>query len=160
MCFSFPAFPFDIITVFVCHVHCCFPLVLCLTLFTSTSSGIFVLFSFLPARSFQVFATSPAGGGGTTVCFFYCVFQYIYTFSFFFCFLSIRLLCFCFLFVCFLSFLYLIECVCRACRIQYSDNTGVPGGLVGGPRAYHRVHARKAFFLRRKLISGKRESVN
>ena len=46
---------------------------------------------------------------------------------------------------------------------------GVPVGLVGGPRAYqdqfcgfkyHRVHARKDFFLHKKLISGKRESVS
>ena len=30
---------------------------------------------------------------------------------------SVRLLCFCFLCDCFVSFLYFIECVCRACRI-------------------------------------------
>ena len=38
--------------------------------------------------------------------------------------------------------------------------TGVPGGLVGGPRAYqdqcrgfksHRVHARRVFFLLKKI---------
>ena len=50
-------------------------------------------------------------------------------------------------------------------------NYGVPGGLVGGPRAYqdqfrgfksHRVHARivRAFSCRKKMISGKRESVS
>ena len=47
--------------------------------------------------------------------------------------------------------------------------TGVPGGLVGGPRAYqdqlrgfksHRVHARRDFFFHKKVISGKRESVS
>ena len=48
--------------------------------------------------------------------------------------------------------------------------SGVPGGLVGGPRAYqdqlrgfksHRVHAR-GFFLQKKMTinSGKRESVS
>ena len=59
--------------------------------------------------------------------------------------------------------------------VHYSANdkqAGVPGGLVGGPRAYyqhlfrgfksHRVHARD-FFLQQiyqeVLISGKRESV-
>ena len=45
----------------------------------------------------------------------------------------------------------------------------VPGGLVGGPRAYqdqcrgfkpHRVHALWGFFLHKKLKSGKRESVS
>ena len=51
----------------------------------------------------------------------------------------------------------------------YFLQAGVPGGLVGGPRAYqdqfrgfksHRVHARRDFFLHTKLISGKRESVS
>ena len=46
---------------------------------------------------------------------------------------------------------------------------GVPGGLVGGPRAYqdqfrgfksHRVYARRGFFFIRKLNSGKHESVS
>ena len=49
---------------------------------------------------------------------------------------------------------------------------GVPGGLVGGPRAYvhtkdqfrgfqsHRVHTRKGVFLHKKNISGKRESAH
>ena len=41
----------------------------------------------------------------------------------------------------------------------YGVRAGVPGGLVGGPRAYqdsfrefkyHRVHARRDFFLRKK----------
>ena len=55
--------------------------------------------------------------------------------------------------------------------LQYSDHliAGVPGGLVGGPRAYqdqirgfksHRVHARSDFFLHKTMISGKRESVS
>ena len=53
---------------------------------------------------------------------------------------------------------------------KHLDKAGVPGGLVGGPRAYqdqfrgfksHRVHARgRDFFLRKKMISGKRESVS
>ena len=34
---------------------------------------------------------------------------------------GICLLCFCFLFGCFLSFLYFIDCVCRASRISYDD---------------------------------------
>ena len=66
-----------------------FSLVLCLTLFTS--SGVFVIFLFFPARSFQVFATSPAGGG-TTVCFFY--FLLFFTFVLFF-----RIIFFAFVFV-------------------------------------------------------------
>ena len=43
---------------------------------------------------------------------------------------------------------------------------GVPGGLVGGPQDQfhgfksHRVHARRHFFLHKKLISGKRESAS
>ena len=45
----------------------------------------------------------------------------------------------------------------------------IPGGLVSGPRAYqdqfhgfksHRVHPRRVFFLHRKTVSGKRESVS
>ena len=51
----------------------------------------------------------------------------------------------------------------------YIAVAGVPGGLVGGPRAYqdqfrefksHRVNARRDFLLQTKLISGKRESVS
>ena len=71
------------------------PLVLRLTLFTS--SGVFVLF--VPARSFQVFATSPVchiacGGGARQFVFsiFSCFFLSFFSFS-----LSICLLCFCFL---------------------------------------------------------------
>jgi len=57
-------------------------------------------------------------------------------------------------------------------HVAKKDNnvhTGVPGGLVGGPRACqdqfrefesHRVHAHRDFFLHKKLISGKRESVS
>ena len=46
---------------------------------------------------------------------------------------------------------------------------GLPGGLIGGPRAYqdqfrrfksHRVHAGRGVFLHKKMISGKRESVS
>ena len=75
-------------------------------LFTlSTGSGVFV--PFFPARSFQVFATSPAGGGTTVVSPIFCC--YFFSFS-----LSICLLCF-------LSFLYFIECVCRACRTYHND---------------------------------------
>ena len=49
------------------------------------------------------------------------------------------------------------------------SNVGVPGGLVGGPRAHqnqfrgfksHRVHARRVFSCMKKMISGKRESVS
>ena len=56
-------------------------------------------------------------------------------------------------------------------REFFSPPSIVPGRLVGGPRAYqdqycggvksHRVHARRDFFLRKKkMISGKRESVS
>ena len=59
----------------------------------------------------------------------------------------------------------------RACLIIYwvIIQSGVPGGLVGGPLAYqdqyrgfksHRVHARRDFFLHKKMTSGKRESVS
>ena len=50
-----------------------------------------------------------------------------------------------------------------------NENNSVPGGLVGGPRAFqdqnsgckpHRVHARRGIFLLQKMISGKRESVS
>ena len=49
------------------------------------------------------------------------------------------------------------------------DFLGTEDGVVGGPRAYqdqfrgfksHRVHARRDFFLHKKMISGKRESVS
>ena len=88
---------------FVCY----FPLVLRLTLFTS--SRVF-LFLFYPARYFQVSATSPAGGARQFVS---CMFSF-----FFFSFDVSSLFL---LFLCFLLFLYFIECVCRACRIQYDD---------------------------------------
>ena len=51
----------------------------------------------------------------------------------------------------------------------YSYRVGVPGGLVGGPRAYedqfrgfksHRVNARGFFLQKKKMISGKRESAS
>ena len=44
-----------------------FSLVLCLTLFTS--SGVFVIFFFFPARSFSSVGHLACGGGGTTDCF-------------------------------------------------------------------------------------------
>ena len=67
--------------------------------------------SFLfPARSFPSVGHL-ACGGGTGDCFS----QFLP--SFFSISLSIHLLCFCFLFDCFFSFIYLIDCVCRACRI-------------------------------------------
>ena len=70
---------------------------------------------FFPARSFRVFATSP-WRGGTAVCFFSLFpsslfFFFSFDFSLFMCFLR------------FLSFLYFIECVCRAYRILYDDMT-------------------------------------
>ena len=86
---------------------CYFALVLCPTLFTS--GGVFLFsFFFFPAPSFQVFATSPAGGGHDSLL------LLVFIFLFF----SFDWPLF---FLCFLSFLYSIECVCRACRIQYDD---------------------------------------
>ena len=82
-----------------------FPLVLSLTLFTS--GGVFLLFLFFPARSFQMSATSPAGGHDS-----------LFLLLFFFHFLFSRFFFLVFVFLCFLSFLYFIEYVCRACRIR------------------------------------------
>ena len=64
--------------------------------------GTLLFFSFLLLVLFQVLATSPTGGGGTTDCFSY------FLLSFF---------SFLFLLDCFFSFLYCIDCVCRGCRI-------------------------------------------
>ena len=88
-----------------------FPLVLCLTLFTSS---VFVLFSFFQFVLFQASANLPAEGGHDSFCFFHFI-LFFPSFSFFSP--SICLLCFNFLSDCFLSFIYFIECVCRACRI-------------------------------------------
>ena len=51
--------------------------------------------------------------------------------------------------------------------ITVLQHAGVPGGLIGGPRAYqdlfrgfkyHRVHARRGFLLHNKLVGGRHES--
>ena len=53
--------------------------------------------------------------------------------------------------------------------LAYVSELESPGGLVGGPRAYRdqfrgfeypRVHTRRDFFLHKKIINGKRESVS
>ena len=87
-----------------------FPLVLCLTLFTS--SGVSLMFSFFfQLVLFQVLTTSLVcrGGGRQIVSFSFL--------SFLFFSLSICLISFCFLFDCFFLFLYFIECVRLVCRI-------------------------------------------
>ena len=57
----------------------------------------------------------------------------------------------------------------ESCSVYiYMPHANVPGGLVGGPRAYqyqfrgfeaHRVHARRDFFLHKKLLQAVAESV-
>ena len=73
----------------------------------------FLSFFFFPACFFSSVGHSPAGWGHERL--FLLVFAFnFFSFSFSF---SICLLCSCFLFDCFFSFLYFIDCVCRACRI-------------------------------------------
>ena len=90
---------------------CYFPLVptclvlLCLQVLILIVGGVFLHFFF---RSLFSSVCHIPCGGGTTVCFFY---FFLSSFS-----LSI---CLCFIyFLGFLSFLYFIECVCRACHIH------------------------------------------
>ena len=64
---------------------------------------------FFPARSFSSVGHLACWGGHDRL-FLLVIFHYFSSFW-------RSRLCFCFLFDCFLSFLYSIECVCRACRV-------------------------------------------
>ena len=89
---------------------CYSPLVLCPTQFTS--SGVFLLFFFF----FQLvlFKCLPHRLRGQARQFVLSIFS-LFSCLFRFVFVVLVFL------LCFRSFLYFIECVCRACRIQYQD---------------------------------------
>ena len=88
---------------------CDFPLVFSLTLLTS--SGVFLYYYFFPQVVFFKCLPHPLRGGHDRLFLLILfLFLFIFRFAFF--------VCVC---VFFLSFLYFIECVCRACRIQHDD---------------------------------------
>ena len=101
---------------FELRLACFFPWFLVFTLLIS--SGVF-FFVFLFSSFFSSSATFPAGKHGSvrgsTTVFYYTRTRYVF---FFFSFDLLSL----FFFLCFLLFfLSFIECVCRACHIQYDD---------------------------------------